>query len=772
MNSELKNLINGLSVDNFRNLIKEYAKQKYSTTNVRIIDGPYDGGNDLEIYVNDKEIKRNIQITVQKTQLAQKIKDDVEKAKNNSDKHGYLKKLDFYTNQNVPKDQRNIYETEAEIEYGIDLEILDATILTELSDTFSSIKKVTLEAYNLRYQDPSKIIDTESKILFDVLTSNKNTVEIKKNFIYSFIYSFLFTNPGANIENIHSFINPKLNNGLDINYLLKELNFLKSKGFLTSVGGKNTYHLSSQKDDEIKQIYESTEIQEQLLIQEVSNFIFEKSLSCPLDDLFSVLKNIFIENYQIDLDEVKNDGNSFSASLKRSFNDLSSFLTKNGLELEQAKNYSSELLEICSKNDYLNKISTTTLFTNLYNSDKLDSYINDRVQTVVLDTQILIRILCIYYKEDFDYKDMALNATQMFLTSIEANKDKIRLVTTYDYIEEVAGHFQEALKLQRFLNLPYIANFGTSKNVFYNVFLRYKQEREIDSEMDFEEFIEDLIGEDLENYNKVDFIANLCNRLIDIFELAQIEIYSHPLYPNYGNVKREYEMSLAFSGKERSHTALGNDLRTILYLSTTENHISTSNGIINEPFLITWDSAFYGFRKKLLASHKECNYWYIYSPLKFIDRLSVMNFKLMPHSISYNVIALAETNFNYSTKTISFFDLISSFFNKKDVSKMSILQKLADLKKSTHDLDGIPEHEVNMSDVDESPITKVLLDLRSHYNSHDEKNKFSDLIEVLEDESIVSEVYEIFNKAVLTYKKGHRNDATFVAFNELIQKKL
>jgi hypothetical protein len=771
MNSELKNLINGLSVDNFRTLVKEYAKQKYSTTNVRIIDGPYDGGNDLEIFVNDKEIKRNIQITVQKTQLAQKIKDDLEKAKNNSLKYSYLKKLDFYTSQNVPKEQRNIYETEAEIEYGIDLDIFDATTLTELSDTFNSIKKVTLEAYNLKYQDPSKGIDTESKILFDVLTSNKNTVEIKKNFIYSFIYSFLFTNPDSSIENIHSFINPKLNNGLDISYLSKELNFLKSKGFLTSLGGKNTFQLSSQKDKEIKQIYESTEIQEQLLIKEVSDFIIGKALSCQLNDLLDVLKNIFIENYQIDLGEIKNEGDSFSASLKRSFSDLSSFLTKNGIELEQAKKYSSELLEICSKNDYLNKISTTTLFTNLYNSDKLDSYINDRVQTVVLDTQILIRILCIYYKEDFDYKDMALNATQMFLTSIKANRDKIRLLTTYDYIEEVAGHFQEALKLQRFLNLPYIANFGVSKNVFYNVFLRYKQEREIEPDMNFEQFIEDLIGEDLENYNKVDFISNLCNRLIDLFELAGIEIVSHPLYSNYGNVKREYEMSLAFAGKERSYTALENDLRTILYLSTTENHISLSNGIINEPFLITWDSAFYGFRKKLLKTHKECNYWYIYSPLKFIDRLSVMNFKLMPHSISYNVIALAETNFNYSTKTTSFFDLISSFFNKKDVSKMSILKKLADLKKSTQDLDGVPEHEANMSDADESPITKVLLDLRSHYNSHEEKNKFSDLINVLEDETIVSEIYDIFNKAVLTYKKGRKNDDAFIAFNQLIEKK-
>jgi hypothetical protein len=63
-------------------------------------------------------------------------------------------------------------------------------------------------------------------------------------------------------------------------------------------------------------------------------------------------------------------------------------------------------------------------------------------------------------------------------------------------------------------------------------------------------------------------------------------------------------------------------LRTILYLSKPENHISIETGHVNEPFLITWDSAFYEFRKAL-KNYPGYSYWYIYSPLKFVDRLSV-----------------------------------------------------------------------------------------------------------------------------------------------------
>jgi hypothetical protein len=66
MSKELNNLICSLSEDNFRNLIKEYIRQKYNTHNVRIVDGPYDGGNDLEILIGDIEIKKIFKLQFRK----------------------------------------------------------------------------------------------------------------------------------------------------------------------------------------------------------------------------------------------------------------------------------------------------------------------------------------------------------------------------------------------------------------------------------------------------------------------------------------------------------------------------------------------------------------------------------------------------------------------------------------------------------------------------------------------------------------------------------
>lgn len=64
MREEYQNLVKALSVDAFRNVIKEYLKNYYTTNEVYICDGTNDGGNDAEVKIRGEYIKTNIQITV------------------------------------------------------------------------------------------------------------------------------------------------------------------------------------------------------------------------------------------------------------------------------------------------------------------------------------------------------------------------------------------------------------------------------------------------------------------------------------------------------------------------------------------------------------------------------------------------------------------------------------------------------------------------------------------------------------------------------------
>jgi len=113
--------------------------------------------------------------------------------------------------------------------------------------------------------------------------------------------------------------------------------------------------------------------------------------------------------------------------------------------------------------------------------------------------------------------------------------------------------------------------------------------------------------------------------------------------------------------KERSNLAITNDVKAIMqmYDSYREHNELT--------FIVSWDFAFLDIRKRLYNKFEEYTHWYAFSPLKMIDRLSIMNYSINPSSISLDIIALAENNFNYTTRTASFFDVISSFFNDKNV---------------------------------------------------------------------------------------------------------
>jgi hypothetical protein len=247
MSKELNNLISSLSEDNFRKLIQEYCKEKYKTPHVRVVDGPWDGGNDLEILIGDNEIRKNIQITVQKTGFEAKLEKDLIKSAQNVLKYNYQNSLDFYISQNLSKDKRNELELNAEIDHKINLKVIDGNILSQEAQNFDSIRNFTYEAHEIKCCHKTHIADKQTKILFDVLTLDKNSIEIKRNFINSYIFSFLFATPGSTIDEIFDYINPHLNNSLRKEFLDKELNFLRSKHIIVSPSDKKKYQLSEEK---------------------------------------------------------------------------------------------------------------------------------------------------------------------------------------------------------------------------------------------------------------------------------------------------------------------------------------------------------------------------------------------------------------------------------------------------------------------------------------------------------------------------------------------
>lgn len=759
MDIQLKNLIKSLSEINFKDLIVYYCKTRFNADNVRIIDGPYDGGNDLEIIKGDVDIKRNIQVTINKS-YEHKLEADLCKISELATRNN---QLDFFISQELSKTKRESLETNAILNHNITLKIYDANILAQ--EPINGLRERVYKYHNID-TNISVDIDKNTKILFDVLTLGKKSVEAKKNFFTSLVLSSIYNNPHIKYLQLAELIKPQLKNKIDDDYLKKEINALKQKQIVLSpTTDKWEFYLSDNKQQEINEIYQQCNLLEKILLRDVHNFIEANAIPCSESDLCNAIKSLYYENYKITVEDLTKSNESTIYSVKKTYADLVNFFTKKGCSNEDSNRFAEGILRVVSKNEYLNKIAAATLFTNLYNDDKLQSYINNQNKSILLDTQVLIRLLCVIYDEDFDYDDTAIRAVGILHHTLNKFKQNTSIYTSREYISEVAAHIQEALKLQRFLDLPYKEMFGRSKNVFYNAYISLLNAEKINENWTLEDFICDLIAVEKKifpSYQEPYFIPYIIDKLSFIYEHSdlQIEIKENSSFSNFQQIKKEYEIMLLSTKRNRTNLAIENDVKAILLL---HEDYQINNWT---PFIVSWDFAFLDIRKRLKENLNYKNYscWYAFSPLKMVDRLSIMNYSINPSSISLDLIALAENNFNYTTRTASFFDVISSFFNDKDVKNHTVIKKLAQLNQ---DLAPVTtDQETNFEE--ESPFVKMLLDIQDYYSNNHPKYSIDNLVVTFENNAVEDNLIQIFRQYLID--NSLNKEQLFMSIDALIER--
>ncbi len=92
------------------------------------------------------------------------------------------------------------------------------------------------------------------------------------------------------------------------------------------------------------------------------------------------------------------------------------------------------------------------MYVKLYNSEKLEDFINNSSRSICLDTQVLLRLLCVLYEPTMN--DVSLKAVHQFHKAVSNTELYVDMFTTEDYIQEVAGHLQKALKIYNYIKLP------------------------------------------------------------------------------------------------------------------------------------------------------------------------------------------------------------------------------------------------------------------------------------------------------------------------------
>jgi hypothetical protein len=224
---EYRNWIEKLSKQNFDELILNYAREYYNTRNVYISDGPYDGGVDLVYSIDNKNLKKNIQITVQKEKYENKLDEDLKKSKENVTEYGYQNTLDFYISHAISPEKKKKLIKNAEIKYQIALRIIDANELAGLAQEYKSIRQTIYKFHKTAFPHENINIDANTKILFDTLSMGRDVTSIKTNFVQSLILTQLYKNPNTTVEDIYNNLNEIFYNKFDRNFFEIEIGRLK-----------------------------------------------------------------------------------------------------------------------------------------------------------------------------------------------------------------------------------------------------------------------------------------------------------------------------------------------------------------------------------------------------------------------------------------------------------------------------------------------------------------------------------------------------------------
>jgi hypothetical protein len=316
--------------------------------------------------------------------------------------------------------------------------------------------------------------------------------------------------------------------------------------------------------------------------------------------------------------------------------------------------------------------------------------------------------------------------------------------------------------------LDYIQDLGKSKNVFFNYYLSLKEES--DNFEDFTSFIDDLLDIETPSYSDRNFIEIVSQVITERFELLGIAIETPRWYEEpseYKKYKKEYENSLSYSQHDqKSYDARKHDLNAILHIS--DNQFDTEEYEFIEPYFITWDTSFFEARKRLMKFN-ELSFWYLMSPLKFANTISVIDFKINSEALNYNILSMIEDNFNLSSQTISFLDLLNSFVDNNEVSKWKLGGKFSKFRRKL-------QNEIEVQDFqrlkhNNLPIDELLLLVQNHYQDPSTKHNFSELVNLFQNNDFANDISIIIEDNVHDFLTGKKlKESIILAINNLIEK--
>lgn len=680
-----------LTESQFNEFVTLYIQCIYETKEAFISNGPYDGGIDLTIYLDGKEIKRNVQITVQRTGLKEKILSDAQKAHNNVGKYGYLSKLDFYSREEISNETQNKCRAKSEVEYGIDVSIYDCRRLASMVGSYPVLIDFLKKCVISQFSVANESIDVNTRLVYDVLSRQSEIVDIKHAIVEACFISCLFQKGQASFDEIVSSLDAIFYKKIRRSYYENLAGNLNSAGVIIVGGEPRRYRLT----DKTAEMYLLLDQRAQNCYLEIINAVHDVIQKHGLIDLdegsiFQEMTTIYDSIYQEGVSEIKSEGgavkNESQEIIQRS--KFEAFLKRNGVGEGLISVVADEVFAAFETNSVFGKASASRTLIKLFNDNKIKAHRSLEKRTLIIDTPVLIRWICLLFNKAKDYSEPFFQTVQRMKTVVGEMKDDLRLETMDGYVAETAILLRKAIRLSRYESI--MRSLGPSRNVFFNYYLEADRQTSYGS---CERFVADCLDMDYIPAADGDLDAKLTRIIKERLSNIGIETVKVSSIDISLELSRDYEMALInTSGEKKSESAKTHDLQAII-------HMSHDFGSDCEPSIITSDASFINARDSLGKKYDKMANWLVFTPQNISRSLSLENFSINTAEISTSIRIAMESAIQNNPYGKSLVDVVSEVTSNWKNQDMHFANLISRLRKSLHS--NIIRGENNQNAIDE-----------------------------------------------------------------------
>ncbi|MFD2034497.1 hypothetical protein ACFSKL_06825 [Belliella marina] len=551
----------------------------------------------------------------------------------------------------------------------------------------------------------------ENKILFDFISFGNSTTEIKTQIIESYILHKLLDSGKLPQKTIKEGLEEYLDYSLTSDFFRRSIEKLRTKKKIEYNKDTEELNLSSGEQKRLVKVQSLFNDNKELFLLYYSDIIELYGVKEHSDKILEKLKDFFVVNYNIDIKEICDED-----SYDNEDSILEGFLLfiRTLLNEKDSINLVKDLLKLCEESDFILRLSASTVIGNLTNPVHFENYIRKQKRLVYLDTQLILHALCTGYLSNCEYDNVYFRIVDELLKFQKSNPNIEFRFSRY-YLSEVAYQLRMALLLIPFEGTT---KHKLSTNVFYE-FYEYLHSNDLleADHQSFSDFLENwlLITEDdaLEADCEKIISSNISSLLLD--EL-NISVSTLPFYEDKetavtvldGIIKdRRYKLS------SKSHYTMSNDALMVCHLANKEIHQ-------DEPFFLTWDKSFTPFRSAFKQKFKrqELISWHLFNPSKFINHMSLLEFKIDPKSITNEYLPILDSlGLHEKVKTI--FDSMNRLTDIKDISKkqrrryVQLTQQVFNEQEFGYEVDQ-PEMIDNVI----KPFETILDNINKYYHSH------------------------------------------------------